>query len=182
MSPPDHFHPVELDAGPFRLRLATDADADAALAMSRDPAIAQWYSTGVTDKESALRWLRRGSDWSGGTHATWVVADAADRLLGNFSMVDIDLAQLSARMSYRTAPWARGRHVATYALDAATRWAFGTLRLERLELAHAVANPASCHVAHNVGYRRLGVEAGGYRDDGGRDWDTHVHTRTRSRG
>ena len=98
------FRPVELAAGPFRLRLARDADVDAALEMSRDPAIAQWYSTGVVDRRSARRWLRNGADWSGGTHATWVVADATDRLVGNFSMVSIDLEDLSAQMSYRTAP------------------------------------------------------------------------------
>ena len=70
------FRPVELDAGPFRLRLARDADVDAALEMSRDPAIAQWCSTGVVDRRSARRWLRNGTV-SGGTHAAWVVADAA---------------------------------------------------------------------------------------------------------
>ena len=176
------FRPVELAAGPFRLRLARDADVDAALEMSRDPAIAQWYSTGVVDRRSARRWLRNGADWSGGTHATWVVADATDRLVGNFSMVSIDLEDLSAQMSYRTAPWARGRHVATYALGAATRWAFDTLHLERLALPHAVANPASCRVANNVGYLLATVEPGGYRDELGRQWDTHLHTRTRSKG
>jgi RimJ/RimL family protein N-acetyltransferase len=168
--------PVELHAGPYRLRLATESDIDAALEMSYDPAIRQWYPTRITDRESAERWLRRGSDWSGGHHATWVVADTADRLVGSFSLVHIDQDdQFGAQVSYRTAPWARDRGVASYALVAATRWAFAALNLERLELPHAVANPASCRVAQKTGYRQEGLLRLGFRDDLGRRWDSHLH-------
>src|SRR5262249_52802109 len=115
--------PVELTAGPYRLRMATEADIDAALALSHDPDVVQWFSTRVTDRESARRWLRRGSDWSGGRHATWVVADADDRLVGTFSIGHIDQDdQRGAHVSYRTAPWARNRGVASHALAAATAW------------------------------------------------------------
>src|SRR4051794_10106292 len=136
--------------------------------MSRDPAIMQWYSIGLTDRASAHRWLRRGSDWSEGTHATWVIADDEDRFVGNFSVVNIDRDdQLCARVSYRTAPWARKRGVASHALVAVTRWAFDDLGLERLELPHAIANPASCRVARRAGYQLEGVQRLGYRDDSG---------------
>jgi RimJ/RimL family protein N-acetyltransferase len=174
----DGIEPVELHAGPFRLRLATEVDIDDALEMSRDPAIVQWYSTRIVDRESAKRWLLRGSDWSEGQHATWAVADLADRLVGNVSIVRIDrVDQLSAQVSYRTAPWARDRGVATYALRSATRWAFDTLHLERLELMHAVANPASCRVAQKAGYLLEGVQRQGFRDDSGQRWDSHLHSR-----
>src|SRR5262245_7945165 len=170
--------PVELPAGPYRLRLATEADIDAALELSCDRDVAQWFSTWVTDRESARNWLRRGADWSSGRHATWVVADADDRLVGTFSIVHIDQDdQRGAQVSYRTAPWARNRGVASHALTAATSWAFGTLRLERLELPHAVANPASCRVALKTGYRLEGVLRLGFRDDHGRRWDSHLHAR-----
>ena len=170
--------PVELQAGPFRLRPGAERDVDAALEMSRDPAIMQWNSTGVEDRVSAESWLLRGSDWSGGHHATWVVVDGTDQLVGNFSMVGIDrVGQLSAQVSYRTAPWARNRGVAGNALTAATRWAFETLGLERLDLPHAVANPASCRVAEKAGYLLEGLQRGGFRDDAGRRWDSHLHGR-----
>jgi RimJ/RimL family protein N-acetyltransferase len=170
--------PVELQAGPFRLRLARETDIDDALEMSRDPVIAQWFSVRIVDRESAKRWLLRGSDWSEGHHATWVVADGADRLVGNLSLVHIDeIDQLSAQVSYRTAPWARNRGVASLALMAATRWAFDTLNLERLELPHAVANPASCRVAQKAGYVFEGLQRQGFRDDAGRRWDSHLHSR-----
>jgi RimJ/RimL family protein N-acetyltransferase len=170
--------PVELPAGRYRLRPATEADVDAAVALAADPDIRQWYSTGVVDRESARAWLRRGADWSDGDHATWVVADEVDRLVGIFSMVRIDrIDQMTALMSYRTAPWARRRGVATSALVAATRWAAGALGLERLELLHAVANPGSCRVAERAGYRLEGVCRKGFRDDEGRRWDSHLHAR-----
>ncbi len=170
--------PVELEAGPFRLRPGRPNDAQAALEMSQDPDIVQWYSTGVVDLESAERWLRSGSDWSGGGHATWVVVDAEDRLVGNFSLVNIDrVHQCCAQVSYRTAPWARRQGVASAALRAVTRWAYDDLRLERLELPHAVANPASCRVAEKAGYLLEGLQREGYRDDTGRRWDSHLHAR-----
>ena len=170
--------PIELQAGPFRLRPGAERDVDAVLEMSRDPAIRQWYSTGVVDRASARRWLQRGSDWSTGTHATWVAVDEADTFVGNFSIVHIDrVDQLSAQVSYRTAPWARDRGVARNALVAATGWAFETVHLERLELPHAVANPASCRVAERAGYALEGLQRGGYRDDAGRRWDSHLHGR-----
>jgi RimJ/RimL family protein N-acetyltransferase len=170
--------PIELPAGPFRLRLATEWDIDAALEMSQDPAIMQWFSTGVVDRESAKRWLLAGADWSAGHHATWVVVDAADLLVGNVSLVRIDrVSQFSAQVSYRTAPWARNRGVAGNGVLAATLWAFDTLNLERLELPHAVANPASCRVAQKAGYLFEGLQRQGFRDDSGRRWDSHIHAR-----
>jgi RimJ/RimL family protein N-acetyltransferase len=105
-------------------------------------------------------------------------ADGADRLVGNFSIVRIDrIDQFSAQVSYRTAPWARNRGVAGHALVAATRWAFDALNLERLELPHAVANPASCRVAQKAGYLLEGLQRQGFRDDRGRRWDSHLHAR-----
>ena len=47
---------------------------------------------------------------------------------------------------------ARGRGVATVAVDAACRWAFGTLGVDRIELCHAVENVASGRVAEKAGY------------------------------
>jgi RimJ/RimL family protein N-acetyltransferase len=146
--------------------------------MSQDPAIAQWDSVGLTDVRSAVEWLRRGSDWSDGCHATWVIADEADDPVGIFSIVNIDTVhQRTALMSYRTAPWARNRGVATHALRAATGFAFTTMGLERLELYHSIANPASCRVAEKVGYLFEGTQRPGFRDDSGRRWDSHVHAR-----
>lgn len=169
---------VTLEAGPYALRPATVADAEAALAMSRDRAILQWNSTWVVDLESAARWCLRGSDWSSGLHATLAIVDAQDQYIGNFSIGGIDLEnQRCASVGYRVAPWRRNRGVASHALAAATQWGFQSLGLERLDLPHAVENPASCRVAEKCGFRFEGLLRKGFRDDYGQRWDSHLHGR-----
>ena len=49
-------------------------------------------------------------------------------------------------------PAARGRGVAVAAVDAACRWAFDVLAVERVELFHAVENGASRRVAEKAGF------------------------------
>ncbi len=61
----------------------------------------------------------------------------------------------AAEVGYWTAAQARGRGVASRALEALTRWAFDTFEgdgLERLELLHQVDNLASCRVAQKSRY------------------------------
>lgn len=61
----------------------------------------------------------------------------------------------SAEVGYRTAAHARGRRVASRALDTLTDWAFEVLGadgLERQELLHQVDNQASCRVAQKSRY------------------------------
>jgi RimJ/RimL family protein N-acetyltransferase len=57
-----------------------------------------------------------------------------------------------------------------------TTWAFGELRLHRLELSHSTVNPASCRVAENAGYAMEGIKRGeALHADG---WhDMHLHAR-----
>jgi len=49
-------------------------------------------------------------------------------------------------------PAARGRGVAALAVDAACRWAFAALPVDRIELCHAVENAASGRVAEKAGF------------------------------
>jgi RimJ/RimL family protein N-acetyltransferase len=53
----------------------------------------------------------------------------------------------------------------------------GPLRLHRIELCHAVANPASCRVADRAGYRAEGTLRESYRYGDGRRYDEHLHAR-----
>jgi len=172
--PIDH---VTLTAGAWRLRPPRPDDAALALIMLQDRLTAQWNPAPVVvDEASARAWCRRGADWTGGGHATWTVADEHDRLVGNVSIFGIDRTdQRSALIGYRTAPWARGRGVASGAVTAATAWAVRDLGLERLELAHAVDNVASCRVAEHCGYQVEGTLRSRYRDPAGRRWDEHLH-------
>jgi RimJ/RimL family protein N-acetyltransferase len=160
------------------LRGNTTADAAAATALFADPDTAQWYSgPDPRDAEGIRRWCLSSADWSSGGHATWAIADQHDAMIGNLSLVRIDTHDMSAVIAYRLIPSARGHGVATAAVRLATGWAFETLGLERIELIHAVDNPASCRVAERAGYLLEGIQRAGYRDDQGRRWDAHLHAR-----
>jgi RimJ/RimL family protein N-acetyltransferase len=170
--------PVEIAAGRLQLRPPTPEDAADSLLMLQDPEMARWNpGPAPLDLDTALAWCTRGGDWSSGEHATFSVLDATTgRLLGNVSLHKIDHEQRDAEIGYRVAPWARGQGVATDAVAAATRWAFGALDLVRIELAHAVANPASCRVAEKAGYLLEGTLRQSFVYDGTRQ-DEHLHAR-----
>lgn len=179
-SGPSGIERVEIAAGGWQLRPPSPGEAEDALTMLTDPLTVRWNEApGVIDLDSARSWCERGADWSDGSHATFSVLEATTgRYAGNVSLWRVDLAdQRTAAIGYRTAPWARGRGVATAGVGAVTRWAFGSLGIERIELPHATDNLASCRVAEKCGYRAEGVLRGAYRaPDGTRD-DEHLHAR-----
>ncbi|MET7705706.1 GNAT family N-acetyltransferase [Micromonospora sp. NPDC005413] len=169
---------VELTAADLLLRPWRDEDAPAVRGALRDPAIAQWnpQGGGPIDDEVALLWVRRRADWSSGGHASMAVTSAADgELLGSVSLHRIHDGDAS--IGYWTMPAARGRGVAVRAVVRLTDWAFADLRLHRVELCHAVANPASCRVADRAGYPAEGTLRESYRYGDGRRYDEHLHAR-----
>ena len=149
--------PVELTAGPFRLRPWRVDDADAVLAALQDDEVRLWNGFGTVSLEDVGVWLTRRMNWSSGDHASWAVVegDTGD-LVGSVSLHSIDADQGDAEIGYWTVPAARGRGVATTVVDAVSRWAFETLPVDRIELCHAVENEASGRVAEKAGYRQEG--------------------------
>jgi RimJ/RimL family protein N-acetyltransferase len=152
--------------------------------MLSDPEVARWNpGPAPLDLDAARAWCARGADWSDGTHATFSVLDATSgRLVGNVSVHQVDHRQQDAEIGYRVAPWARGQGVATDAVSAATRWAFGALDLVRIEIAHAVANPASCRVALKAGFPLEGNLRQAFVYGDGTRHDEHLHARLASDG
>jgi RimJ/RimL family protein N-acetyltransferase len=144
--------PVALDTGALRLRPWRTDDVDGVLAALLDPDTRLWNAGWVQNRADAGLWLERRQDWTG-DHASWAVEDSATAvLLGSVSVHSIDRDAADAEIGYWTAPAARGRGVATAAVDAACRWAFGTLPVDRIELCHAVENAASGRVAAKAGF------------------------------
>jgi RimJ/RimL family protein N-acetyltransferase len=142
----------ELDAGRVRLRAWREDDADAALEAMLDPETRLWNAGWVNTREDAVYWLERRREW-GADHASWAVEDAGTRrLLGSVSVHSIDREANDAEIGYWTVPGARGRGVAALAVDAACRWAFAELPVDRIELCHAVENAASGRVAEKAGF------------------------------
>jgi len=75
------------------------------------------------------------------------------------------------------APWARGQGIATLAVRTVADWAFGFLGLTRLQLIHAVENPASCRIAEKAGFLLEGTMRSSYRYGDGKLHDEHIHGR-----
>jgi RimJ/RimL family protein N-acetyltransferase len=156
--------PIVLDAGRFRLRPWRADDADGVHAALVDPQTALWNAGWVKTRKDAVLWLERRQDWTAGDHVSWAVEDAADgALVGSVSLHSIDRAQNDAEIGYWTAPAARGRGAAAAAVDAACRWAFSALPIDRIELCHAVENVASGRVAQKAGFTYEGHLRRSYR-------------------
>ncbi|MDG4809079.1 GNAT family protein [Micromonospora sp. WMMD1120] len=172
---------VHLTVDDLLLRPWHDEDAPAVRDALRDPAIAQWnpQGGGPIDDEAALLWVRRRADWSADDHVSLAVTPATGGdLLGSVSLHRIHDGDAS--IGYWTTPAARGRGVASRAVAGLTDWAFASLSLHRVELCHAVANPASCRVADRAGYRAEGTLRESYRYGDGRRYDEHLHARLAS--
>ena len=75
---------------------------------------------------------------------------------------------------------ARGRGAATAAVTEVTTWSFTSLGIQRVELCHAVANPASCRVAVKAGYAIEGTLRSSWAHDDGHRYDEHIHGRLAS--
>jgi RimJ/RimL family protein N-acetyltransferase len=156
--------PIALDAGRFRLRPWHADDVDGAFAALVDPETALWNAGWVRTREDAVLWLARRQDWSAGDHASWAVDEASGAsLVGSVSLHSIDREQNDAEIGYWTVPAARGRGAAAAAVDAACRWAFGALPVDRIELCHAVENVASGRVAEKAGFTLEGRLRRSYR-------------------
>jgi RimJ/RimL family protein N-acetyltransferase len=169
--------PVVLEAEPFRLRPWRPDDVDAVWAAFQDPDIRLWNGGGVQSREDALVLLGRRLDWTTGDHGSWAVVDGDDTLLGSVSLHSIDRLGNDARIGYWTAPAARGRGVAAVSADAVCRWGFGALPIDRIELCHAVENPASGRVAEKAGFSFEGRLRRSYRYGDGRKHDELLWSR-----
>jgi RimJ/RimL family protein N-acetyltransferase len=182
------------------LRLWEEQDVPALVAAHRDPLLRRWLRHPFTSTEQARRVIeaRRAEAQAGRAFSLAVLETAADgeagRLVGGVSLRRRDAATpgagtaragtpgagtATAEVGYWVAAPARGRGVASTALNATCEWALGTLRnppLERLELIHSVANLASCRVAEKTGFTLSAVLPAlppDFPDDG------HLHVRLR---
>jgi RimJ/RimL family protein N-acetyltransferase len=175
---------VPVDLGDLVLRAPIAADAEAVVDAFADPQLQMWNPPPSYDDDdpyaSALAWIGNRADWSAGIRVAWAVADAAGGpLLGSVS-VRVDAAQSNGSIGYWTIPQARGRGVATRAVRAAARFAFDVVGLHRIELAHAVANPPSCRVAHSAGFPLEGVLRQAFTYGDGLRHDEHLHAKLRT--
>ncbi|MGI8694172.1 MAG: GNAT family N-acetyltransferase [Geodermatophilaceae bacterium] len=164
--------PVEIRWGTIVLRPWTARDVDEVFAAVTDPDISLWNGSAIRTPDEAVDWIARRADWSDGDHVSLAVVDAmSGELVGSVSLHKIDREQGDAEIGYWTAPAARDRGVASSAVSALCRWAFLQLPIDRIELCHAVENPASARVAERAGFIQEGRLRQSYRYGDGRKHD-----------
>lgn len=156
------------------LRTFEAEDDEVLRALFEDPETRDWNP----DPSAAdLPEWRERHNVGGEDFATWAISEPGGRLLGTISVFDVDRTHASAEIGYRVAPGERGRGVGTAALDLASRRVFSELGLNRVQLFHAVDNPASCRVAERAGFALEGTLRQSYRYGDGRLHDEHLHAR-----
>ncbi|WP_266699869.1 GNAT family N-acetyltransferase [Streptomyces sp. NBC_01571] len=161
----------------------SDVDVAAWLRGVSDPEFQRWNTPlrPVRDIDSARESLRsRTESAADGTGVSFCVMDGSGgTALGHIGINEIDHVMRVARIGYWVLPEARGHRVATRALALASRFAFGAIRLHRLELGHALGHEASCRVAERCGFRYEGTLRGAMFEAGRLDAfrDVHLHAR-----
>ncbi len=155
------------------------SDAADLLVMAADPDTMRWNPMPtVIDPDSAAQWSADAADWSDGTHVSFAIVEASSgRYAGTVSVHSMDLEHGDAEIGYRITPWARGRGFAAEAVTAATTWVFDNIDVVRIELVHAIANPASCAVAIKAGYRFESQSRLSFVYGDGLRYDEHQHAR-----
>jgi RimJ/RimL family protein N-acetyltransferase len=168
--------PVVLSDGSVTLRLFRPSDAGAVARACDDPETARWLPVPVpytpADGRAYVEQVAPAG-WFDGSSATLAVTDAGSgELLGDVSLKLPHRDPLRfGEVGYWTAPWARGRGVASAATRLVARWGLQELGLNRVELFADVDNTASQRVAEKAGFLREGTarRARPLRDGTGRD-------------
>ncbi|MEU6082622.1 GNAT family N-acetyltransferase [Streptomyces sp. NPDC047108] len=162
--------------GGLRLRPWRPTDAPAVVAAFTDPAIQQWHVRRADSEEEAGEWIARWRQaWRSETGAHWAIVRAGDDTVrGRVALRTMSLVDGQAECAYWTTASARGAGVAPRAVTALAAWALEEVGFHRLELAHSVANPASCRVALKAGFAHESTRRHALLHPDG--WhDMHVH-------
>jgi RimJ/RimL family protein N-acetyltransferase len=153
----------EISDGAVTLRPLRKSDVSQLVEACADPLIPRF--TRVPSPYTAAH--ARAALEPSGDELRRVIVDAADdeRLLGLCSLLRFVPGGRSCEVGYWLAAWARGRGVATRAVQLLCAWGFGELELERIELHAHVDNPASRAVAARAGFAEFGSKL----DENGRE-------------
>jgi RimJ/RimL family protein N-acetyltransferase len=165
--------PVEIVAGRLQLRPVAESRLPGLLAAA-DAALR--ITSPLADPERAARFVAATNDWADGDLCWGVYAVDGD-LLGGISVFHVSADQADGELGYWVLPAARRQGVAGDAVRAVARFCFAGVGLRRLQLFHAVDNPASCATATGAGFLLEGTLRQGYRYHDGLVRDEHLHAR-----
>lgn len=165
-------NPARIRSNGVLLRPWELSDVDDLARACNDPLTARFLShlPQPYTTADARWWITEGSAnaWAAGGASYAVTSPDTGELLGGAGLGRPELNRQQIEIGYWTAPWARGKGVATAATIALTEWTFGQ-GIMRIELQAAVENVASQRVALGAGYAREGVRRSASSDrDGNR--------------
>ena len=159
--PPVALPDPPLSDGVVALRGFEPGDLDALVAALQDPEIPRWTLVPSpythADARAYMRHVNRGRATGGRLALAIVDAQADGALLGSVALNPISWEHRAADVGYWVAAPARGRGVATRAVELVAAHAFDALGLERLELRAQRANVASQAVARRAGFAPIGA-------------------------
>jgi RimJ/RimL family protein N-acetyltransferase len=149
-----------LDAPRVRLRWLTADDVDGLFDVFSDEGLARYWSTPALrerpEAEALLARIHEG--FAGKTAFQWGVVRKDDgRLLGTCTLFCLHAANMRAELGYALASayWKKG--YMTEALTAMLDYAFGTMRLRRLEADIDPRNESSMRLVAKLGFRQEGL-------------------------
>ena len=151
--------PPTLRDGDLVLRPKRRADLDALTAACQDPEIPRWtfVPSPYTRADAEAYYERSRAEAAAGRAVSLLAVGARDeRLLGSFSVMELDRAPGYGELGYWVAAGARGRGVATRAVRLLHDWAVRALGLTELEILPHRDNAASRRIAEKAGYRDTG--------------------------
>lgn len=159
------------------LRPWQTSDAQIVQAAFDCPEIQRWHTLRIDSEAEALAWIAGWEKhWHNEEAASWAISSPDGHPLGQIGLRRISLYEADAGISYWVLPTARGKGMATQAVQALTAWAFDSLGLNRLRLMHSLANQASCRVAAKASFDLEGTLLRCMRHIDG--WhDMHLHAR-----
>lgn len=152
--PPDR----PLTDGEIVLRMRREEDVAAIAQASRDPETQRRLNDEpLTPERQQESVARAEQQWSAGTGAPFVIADAtSDAPLGLLNLQLGDDAEV-ASLAVSVFPDARGRGVATKALRLGAVWGLRELGLARVVAEAAADNHASIRAIEKAGFQREGT-------------------------
>lgn len=149
-----------LGDGTVALRAWLPGDAEAVAVACRDPLIARFTSVASSySADDARLWLAaQTARISSGELAPFAITvPPEESAVGSVSLQRFAWAHRRGEVGYWLGAPARGRGLATRAVNAVAAWGFAALELERLDLLADVANRPSQRVAELAGFTREGI-------------------------
>lgn len=177
--------PPVLTDGVVTLRAWTTADAPDVARACDDPVSARWLPMPTPYTEAdAEQWLSGtvAAGWAAGSACTMAATDAVTgEVLGCVNLMLRNRSAGRAEIGYWTAPWARGRGVASRGAALLAEWGLEHLGIHRVGLLADVENLASQRAAEKAGFTREGIARAARLDRDGRPRDFVQLSLTRAR-